>query len=204
MGTKSKTNPMRTQRASRGYGDRSREPSVDEPFPPISISLPHFLKDGSDQEFRQLLYALIKLTTVMVQNRQHLGAYIGMTHPQYTMLALIAENPSISIGKLAEQMNVSSQFVTIEVGKLVMQGIVEKRSNEHDRRSLVLNLTKKGESLLKQVGPLRRRINDLMFRSLTDERARTLKNIVDVLIADGAIALHELKGPLVHGRKVVT
>src|SRR5215469_5900267 len=119
----------------------SHESLSGEQFPPTSISLRHFTKDGSDRRFRELLYSLIRLSALMIQNRQCFAAYIGLTDPQYTMLALIAENPGVTVGRLAEQLFVSSQFVTIEIGKLVKKGIVRKQRQERDRRSVVLNLT---------------------------------------------------------------
>jgi DNA-binding MarR family transcriptional regulator len=191
---------MHQRSASRSHGNSSSNGR----FPPISTSLQHFIKDGSDREFRQLLYALIRLSTLMVQNRQSFAAYIGVTDPQYTMLTLIAENPGVTVGKLAKQLNVSSQFITIEISKLINKSIVDKRPNEHDRRSMILNLTGKGKDLLREVGPLRRRTNDLMFRSLTGERAKLLKEIVDTLIADGTSALHELEAPHLRGQKAVS
>jgi len=189
---------MRKQSASQSRDNQLAKTLPKGKFPPISTSLGHFIKDGSDREFRQLLYALIKLSTLMVQNRQRFAACIGVTDPQYTMLTLVAENPGLTVGKLAEQLSVSSQFVTIEIGKLVKKGIVNKQPNKHDRRSVILNLTDKGKSLLREVGPLRRRTNDLMFRSLSHERAKLLKEIVDTLIADGMSALHELDAPHLH------
>ena len=195
---------MRRRTASPSRDNRLGTIPSDDRFPPTSISLRHFTKDGSDRKFRELLYALIGLSTLMVQNRQRFAAHIGLTAPQYTMLALIAENPAATVGKLAEQLYVSSQFVTVEIGKLVEKGIVDKRPNEQDRRSMILNLTGKGKDLLREVGPVRRRTNDLMFRSLTEERAKLLKEIVDTLIADGTSALHELDAPHVRGHRPVS
>ncbi len=173
-------------------------------FPPISISLPHFIKGGSDREFRQLIYALTSLSLLMGRNRQRFAAYMGVSDPQYIMIALIAETPGVTIGKVAEQLSVSSQFVTIEVGKLVKNNIVEKRPNERDRRSMILNLTAKGKNLLRELAPLRRKTNDLMFRSLTEERAKVLKEIISTLIIDGTSALHELDAPHLRGKKAVS
>jgi DNA-binding MarR family transcriptional regulator len=179
---------------------RSAGAAGSDGFPPLSISLPHFTCDGSDRAFRQLLYALIKLSTLMVRNRQHFAAYIGVTDPQYTMITLIAENPGITVGRLAEQLSVSSQFVTIEIGKLIKKAIVDKRPNLQDRRSIVLYLTERGREMLREVAPLRRRTNDLMFRSLSAERAKLLEEIVATLIADGSSALHELEAPHLRNR----
>jgi hypothetical protein len=92
-------------------------------------------------------------------------------------------------------MPVSNQFITGEVGKLATRGIVEKSPDEADRRSMLLNLTPSGRNLLRELGPLRRESNHLMYRSLTGDQARMLQKIMDALIADGEIALHELDAP---------
>jgi hypothetical protein len=69
---------------------------------------------------------------------------------------------------------------------------------------VLLNLTLKGRNLLRELGPLRRESNNLMYRSLTEERTRTLQEILDALIADGEIALHELDAPHRRGQKAPT
>jgi DNA-binding MarR family transcriptional regulator len=116
-------------------------------------------------------------------------------------MTFIAESPQTRVGQLAEQMNVSSQFVTIEVGKLTKKNIVEKRPNHADRRSSLLHLTPKGDRLLRELGPLRRRTNDLMFRSLTKDRAKVLQEILDTLLLDGKSTLHELEAPQLRAMK---
>jgi hypothetical protein len=73
--------------------------------------------------------------------------------------------------------------------------LVEKRPDELDRRSVRLKLTAKGEGLVRDLAPLRRKANDTMFRSLDRERARALRTILADLIADGRIALHDLQAP---------
>jgi len=42
---------------------------------------------------------------------------------------------------------------------------------------------------------LRRRTNDFHFRSLTEDRAKILTEIIETLIVDGRRALHELESP---------
>jgi DNA-binding MarR family transcriptional regulator len=168
---------------------------LQEPFPPLSTSLETFLKDGSDRDFRRLIYDLTSLFNIMVRNRRHFGAYIGVTESQALMMMLIAETPGVTVGHIAQHLDVSSQFVTIQIGDLVKTGVVEKRPNEADRRSMFLSLTSKGESLLRELAPLRRRTNDTMFRSLTEQRANALKEILRELISDGRVALHDLEAP---------
>src|SRR5215212_42435 len=195
-----------TQADAAGKTDRRRRPRTDQSSagkaaPPLSVSLRSFVKGQSDREFRRLIYSLVGLAHLMARNREHFGRYIGVTDPQYVILTLIAESAQATVGQLAERMNVSSQFVTIEIGKLIKKHIVEKRPNHADRRSSLLHLTPKGDRLLRELGPLRRRTNDLMFRSLTQDRAKLLQEVLDALLLDGKSALHELEAPHMRGMK---
>src|SRR4051812_23576654 len=177
------------------------EPDAIGTFPPLSISLEGLVQNGSDRAFRRLIYDLISFSAQMLRHRDHYAAYIGVTGPQYSMMTLVAENRSMTVGQLAQQMHVSSQFVTVEIGKLIKKNIVERRPNEADRRSMFLNLTSKGQNLLRELGPLRRWSNDIMYRSLTKERARVLQDIITNLNQDAKSALHELGAPRLHAKK---
>ena len=173
----------------------------EEKFPPPSISIENLLRDGSDREFRRLVHSLIGFAEMVVRHREIYGAYIGVTGPQYQMMTIIAGAPNVTVSDIAKTMSVSNQFVASETGKLVAENIVERTPNHADRRSMLLNLTPKGRNLIRELAPLRRESNDLMYRSLTGDRARVLQEIMDRLIADAEIALHELAAPHLRGQK---
>ena len=175
--------------------------TAQETFPPLSTSLEPFVKDGTDREFRRLIFSLLTLFDLMQRNRKYFADYVGLTDAQYMMMVLIADDPGMTVGRLAERLNVSSPFVTAEIARLIKKTIVGKRPNEADRRSMLLTLTPKGETLLCELGPVRRRINDLTFNSLTQERARLLQDIVDGLVADARNAVHEITAPHMRGKR---
>ena len=174
--------------------------STAEAFPPLTISLKSFVKDGSDREFRRLIYTLTSLANQMARHVKLFAAYMGVTEAQAMMMRIIAETPDATVGHLAQRLYVTSQFVTIEIGSLVKKNIVEKRPNEADRRSMFLSLTPKGRSLLCELAPIMRKGNDIHFRSLTEERARLLQEMIDAIITDGMSALHELYAPHLRGQ----
>jgi DNA-binding MarR family transcriptional regulator len=176
----------------------------DEKFPPPSISIESLLRDGSDREFRRLVYSLIRFSEMIVRHREIYGAHIGVTGPQYHLMTIIAATPNATVSEIAKAMSVSNQFSASETAKLVAKNIVERTHNEADRRSRLLNLTSKGRNLLRELGPLRRESNDLMYRSLTGDRAKVLQEIMDKLIADAEIALHELDAPHRRAQKTPT
>jgi DNA-binding MarR family transcriptional regulator len=181
-----------------------RDTAADEIFPPLTTSLVTFIKDGSDQEFRRLIYSFVSLTGFMEANRDYFARFIGVSSPQLLMMGVIAETPEPSISAIADRLSVSAQFVTTEIGKLIAKDVVRKRPNEADRRSVLLSLTPKGETLLRELGSVRRKINDMTFRSLTETRARELQQTLDDLIRDARSAVHELDAPHMRGKKAPT
>jgi MarR family transcriptional regulator, organic hydroperoxide resistance regulator len=196
--TRMNNNANRTRDGKR----KQRNPSVaDDRFPPLSISIEHFLTDGSDREFRQLIYRLLSFSALMTCHRDYYASYIGVTGSQYSMISVIAENRTVTVSQIADHMRVSSQFVAAEIGKLMRNDMVLKWPNETDGRSMYLGLTAKGENLLRELGPLRRTSNDLMYGSLTDKRAKALREIIDTLIVDAERAIHALDAPDKRGKK---
>src|SRR4051794_12559549 len=130
---------------------RSVPEPTDEAFPPLTVSLPVFIKDGSDQPMRRLIYGFVSLSGLMERNRDYFAAYIGVSSAQLLMMGVIAETPYATVSGIAERLSVSSQFVTMEIGKLIVKAIVEKRPNESDRRSMLLSLTARGKALLREL-----------------------------------------------------
>jgi DNA-binding MarR family transcriptional regulator len=174
--TKAKVH-VRSSRISPSAKTRQKDTAAtEEAFPPLSTSLESFVKAGSDREFRKLIYDLLSLSNLMLRNRKHFAAYIDVTDAQQVMMQMIAETHGMTIGRIAKQLHVTSQFVGIEIRELIKKNIVEKQPNEADRRSMFLNLTSKGQSLLREM-------------------------IIGPLIADGRSALHDLEAPHLHSRR---
>lgn len=157
------------------------------------------MKNGSDRDFRSLIYSMLSFATLMLRSREYFAAHIGVTGPQYSMMAVIAESGRATIGEIAIRMNVASPFVTTEIGKLIKKDIVQKMANETDRRSVIVTLTAKGKNLIRDLAPLRCTVNDNMYRSLTPARAAALADIMRDLIADSSRALYELDAPRQRG-----
>src|ERR1700679_2388189 len=83
---------------------KQRESGTTERFPPRSISIETFLKDGTDREFRHLIYSLLSFSALMMRHRDYYASYIGVTGSQYSMMAVIAEARFATVGDVAEQM----------------------------------------------------------------------------------------------------
>jgi DNA-binding MarR family transcriptional regulator len=130
-----------------------------------------------------------------------LGAdHIGVSEAQAIMLRMIAESQDATVGQLAQRLQVTSQFVTIEMGDLVKKGIVEKRPNKADRRSMLLRLTTKGESLVRDLSGIMRIGNDIWLRSLSEDRAKMFQDTLDTLLRHGIESTHAISAPSLRNR----
>jgi MarR family transcriptional regulator, organic hydroperoxide resistance regulator len=164
-------------------------------FPPLSTSLDTFLDGGSDHGFRQTIYGLLQVSALMLKAREHYGAAIGVTGPQYSMLVAIAEVGETTVRDLAATLHVSSPFITAEINKLLRAGSVAKRPNASDRRSSLLSLTEEGRRRVEKVSTVRRMANDIIFGSLDRAEAQSLQHIVRILVRDLESAVHQLEAP---------
>jgi DNA-binding MarR family transcriptional regulator len=163
-------------------------------FPPITISAAQLLTHNGDADFRKLVDNLVLFASQIQNVRQALSKALGVTPPQYNMLMIIAHHDQASgmtVGEMAEKMNVTPSFIVVETNKLVSRGLVHKHPSTVDRRRINLQLTEKAISLLTKIGPLQRDVNDRLFGSLTGRDFRSLGSIIEKLIMSYEPALEE-------------
>jgi DNA-binding MarR family transcriptional regulator len=166
-----------------------------------TISRPQLMVDGSDAAFRQFVHDTLAFSARLQAVRGQLGAVIGLSGTQYTVLIAIAHlsglEDKVGVNQVAEHLHFSGAFITIEINKLVTSGLVEKDTDEHDRRRVILNITPKARALLNELAPVQRPVNDMLFRAMsaTDfERTRKLMSDM-VQAADEAIRLLDYNSP---------
>jgi DNA-binding MarR family transcriptional regulator len=78
----------------------------------------------------------------------------GVAPQQYLVLLQIrgvARYQSVTIGVLAERLQIHHHSAVQLVDRLARQGLVVRRRDEHDRRSVVVELRPRGEALLRKL-----------------------------------------------------
>ncbi|MEH2472922.1 DNA-binding MarR family transcriptional regulator [Nitrobacteraceae bacterium AZCC 2161] len=166
-----------------------------------TISRPQLMVDGSDAAFRQFVHDTLAFSARLQAVRGQLGAVIGLSGTQYTVLIAIAhlssDDEKVGVNQVAEHLHFSGAFITIEINKLVLSGLVEKETDTEDRRRVVLTITPKARALLNELAPVQRPVNDMLFRGMTAadfERTRRLMSDM-VEAADEAIRLLDYTTP---------
>lgn len=160
--------------------------------PPISVTREEVLIDGSEDRFRDLIYALFVAGGRFQEIREAFGREIEVTGPQYFVLMAVARfhaQGGIGIGGLAEHLHVAAPHVTTEVGKLVERGLLAKRPNPEDGRRVLVTLSKAGMAVLERLAPFRQRINNVLFDGFSREEFLTLARLLDRFLSTTERAL---------------
>lgn len=173
-------------------GERDKSP---EAFP-LSVSLPAVLIEGSDYEFRRLIHRMILNEGRLVEIRKSFARKVGVTGAQYTMMMALLRlqgDTGISIGALAEFLEVTGPHVTGEVRKLAAKEYVRKSANPRDKRGVLISLTRQGKSRLLSAFAFIRSVNDILFDGVTAEEFRTIVRFNQKFMKNTALALEGIE-----------
>lgn len=172
----------------------AREPAE---RPPLTVSRPELLIDGSDRHFRRLVHGLFGFFARHEAVRAGHAARIGLGGIEYTVLIsirhLAVEDPNVSVNRVAEHLYLSGAFVTTITNKLLKRGLIHKRPDPADRRRVRLEVSAKGNALLAKLAPVQRQVNDVEFGCLSRAEFISLLSMVERLIesSDRAIRLQQ-------------
>lgn len=163
--------------------------------PPLSVSRPEVLIDGSDDRFRDLIYSLFVTGSRFQEIREAFGREVDISGPQYFVLMAVARHHGdggIGIGGLSDHLHVAAPHVTTEVGKLVDRGLLAKRPNPEDGRRVLVTLTEAGEAVLERLAPFRQHINNVLFDGFSHAEFLTLARLLDRFLSTTERALDEV------------
>jgi DNA-binding MarR family transcriptional regulator len=134
---------------------------------------------------RKLLYDFFTVSARMETVRRYLGEKVNFTVPQYSIMMAVAELQAkigVSVGRVGDYLHVTGTFVTMESGKLIKKGLLEKHPDFEDRRVSLLSLAPKGVEALESLFPELQQINDVFFeldsRAEFERLCKTLEKLV--------------------------
>jgi DNA-binding MarR family transcriptional regulator len=165
---------------------------------PTTASWPALLEKGSDDRFRRLVYDLLTIASRMTTVREHLGARMGISAPQYSLLMAVGQFQGacgVGVTAVAKVLHVSSAFVATESGKLAQAGLLAKRASPKDGRAVLLSLTRLGRSLIARNSAEIRAVNDVFFGTLTPSMFAAASAAMAALVRGSARATASLHRP---------
>jgi DNA-binding MarR family transcriptional regulator len=105
------------------------------------------VRSATKQRLRLWLRLLRTTRAMEAELRERLRVQFGITLPQFDVMAALAcKNEGMSMTELSRMLIVSNGNVTGIIDRLVSDGLVVRVPAVHDRRSLVVRLTPKGQT----------------------------------------------------------
>lgn len=165
-------------------------------FPPRTVTLPAMLENGADHRFRLSLYRFIEAASRLGECREGFAREMGLTANQFLVVMSVAYLQSergISISAIAANIGLAATHVTTEVGKLVRLGLLRKRPNDEDRRSVLVSLTEKGAAAVDSIAGTMQTVNDILFRGISGANLDLVRQVCERLVHNSEYALVELR-----------
>lgn len=138
--------------------------------PELSVSHEAMLIDGKDEVFRNVLFLTRLFADRLLMFREAIAKSAGLSGNQYVILLSIAHSQGeegVAVRDVARYTLMASTHVTTQAGALIRKGLVSKRPNKQDGRSVLLVLTPKGERVMQSIAALRRQFNDAFFEGVS-------------------------------------
>lgn len=161
--------------------------------PPLTVSRPELLVQGSDRAFRSLVHGLFAFFARHEAVRAGHGARIGLVGIEYTVLIsighLAVHEGDVSVNRIADHLYLSGAFVTTVTNKLLQQGLIHKTPDPNDRRRVRLEISEKGWARLAELAPVQRQVNDVQFDCLSASEFKQLASMIERLIDSSNRAL---------------
>ncbi|MDF2694195.1 MAG: MarR family transcriptional regulator [Labilithrix sp.] len=107
---------------------------------------------------------------------------LGVTGAQLFVLRELAAEPGVSIRRLSERTLTDASSVSVVVARLVENGLVIRRSDEHDARRSVLVVSRRGKTLLARAPAPYQEQLIAALREMPSQRVRSLGRMLSELV----------------------
>lgn len=97
---------------------------------------------------------------------------------QMHVIEILGLHKGLTMKELARKMGVTTGSLTVVVEKLVKKGLVRRKPHETDRRSIVVELTEKGENDFVEHDELHSQLTEEISHNLTEEEVQQLASIL--------------------------
>lgn len=105
----------------------------------------------------------------------------GLTLPQMHTLEILGIHSDLRMKELAQRMGVTTGTLTVMVDRLEEAGLVCRRPNEKDRRSIIVTLTDEGREHFKEHDKLHAQLTADITAGLSDEQRKCFAECLEIM-----------------------
>ncbi len=105
----------------------------------------------------------------------------GLTIPQWRLLAVLNEHAPLSQQDLVNRTLMDKVNVSRTVSSLITRGLVTKKSQDNDKRFQSLTLTKEGQSVVDEIIPVAKELENSLLGTFSKEEILSLDGLLRAL-----------------------
>lgn len=131
----------------------------------------------------------LKIAVISRQSHKHFDKTVirtGLTHSQWTLIAVVSGIPGASQRTIAEHLEMSEASAGRLVDRLCSDGLLERRQDEEDRRSWRVYLTEAAKPLLNQISELARQLEHRLFAGFSDADLAQFLTYLEIMYDNAA------------------
>lgn len=107
-----------------------------------------------------------------------------ITLQQYTTMEFIHQMGVTKMSDLAKAINLQMSSATGMIDRLIKQDLVKRERSEEDRRTVFVDLTKKGYKVLKEIHEQKQQSIQKLFSKLSANERTQYLDIIEKLVGD--------------------
>ena len=112
----------------------------------------------------------------------------GITTPQLALLDWVAARPGCSVGEIADGLELTPPTVSVSVRRLEKAGLLERRTDPTDKRSVQISTTARGQLLHRRALEFRLGKMKQLLSGLSEKEAAVLLTLLEKAIDAAAQA----------------
>lgn len=129
----------------------------------------------------QLCFALYAASRAVTATYRPLLSKLGLTYPQYVTMLAIWENEGSTVRALGEALDLDSGTLSPVLSRLETEGLLLKKNDPNDERSVQVYSTAKGKALEQKVAAVRCAVEDAT--GLAESEFQALRSALKALTA---------------------
>ncbi len=145
-------------------------------------------KTEQDKVILGIMHCLRRIMKSLQNYSQNVYSHFGITGPQLWVLKTIYQDGSMPLGELSKKMYLHPSTLTAAVDRLEKKGYVLRNRIEKDRRVINVQLTSKGNRLVKRAPkPIQGKMIYGLRRLRKDELSlifRSVEKLVEIMEAE--------------------
>ncbi|PPC85880.1 MAG: MarR family transcriptional regulator [Methylotenera sp.] len=128
----------------------------------------------------QLCFALYAATHSLTRAYRSSLEPLGITYTQYLVMLVLWETDGISVGKIAQRLELDSATLTPMLKRLESAGFISRVRNQKDERIVEIKLTETGQNLQHEISQVQYGV--ACQTGLSDEEFNQLKDTLHRLV----------------------